>query len=228
MAIQESPSACIAAEEGSIARAVLMPGDPLRAKFVAEHYLENPVCFNTVRNMLGYTGTYKGRKLSVMGHGMGVPSAGLYAHELYNFYGVDTIIRIGSAGGIGESVKVRDVVLAMGASTNSHFADQYRFPGQLCATADYGLLRDAAAAAEKLGVRADVGQVFSLRPVLQRQPGANETYRKFGEFWRWRGRRRYLLDGSALRQAGAVHPDDLRSHFHWRGSVCTGAAGFLP
>ena len=151
MAIQESPSACIAAEEGSIAKAVLMPGDPLRAKFVAEHYLENPVCFNTVRNMLGYTGTYKGRKLSVMGHGMGVPSAGLYAHELYNFYGVDTIIRIGSAGGIGENVKVRDVVLAMGASTNSHFADQYRFPGQLCATADYGLLRDAAAAAEKLG-----------------------------------------------------------------------------
>ena len=115
MAILESPSACIAAEEGVIAKAVLMPGDPLRAKFVAEHYLENPVCFNTVRNMLGYTGTYKGRKLSVMGHGMGVPSAGLYAHELYNFYGVDTIIRIGSAGGIGEDVKVRDVVLAMGA-----------------------------------------------------------------------------------------------------------------
>ena len=100
MAVLESPSACIAAEEGVIAKAVLMPGDPLRAKFVAEHYLENPVCFNTVRNMLGYTGTYKGRKLSVMGHGMGVPSAGLYAHELYNFYGVDTIIRIGSAGGI--------------------------------------------------------------------------------------------------------------------------------
>ena len=114
MAVLESPSACIAAEEGVIAKAVLMPGDPLRAKFVAEHYLENPVCFNTVRNMLGYTGTYKGRKLSVMGHGMGVPSAGLYAHELYNFYGVDTIIRIGSAGGIGEDVKVRDVVLAMG------------------------------------------------------------------------------------------------------------------
>ncbi len=180
MAIQESPSACIAAEESSIAKAVLMPGDPLRAKFVAEHYLENPVCFNTVRNMLGYTGTYKGRKLSVMGHGMGVPSAGLYAHELYNFYGVDTIIRIGSAGGIGEDVKVRDVVLAMGASTNSHFADQYRFPGQLCATADYGLLKDAAAAAEKLGVRADVGQVFTSDQFYNDNPEANETYRKFG------------------------------------------------
>ena len=180
MAILESPSACIAAEEGVIAKAVLMPGDPLRAKFVAEHYLENPVCFNTVRNMLGYTGIYKGRKLSVMGHGMGVPSAGLYAHELYNFYGVDTIIRIGSAGGIGEDVKVRDVVLAMGASTNSHFADQYRFPGQLCATADYGLLKDAAAAAERLGVRADVGQVFTSDQFYNDNPEANATYRKFG------------------------------------------------
>ena len=180
MAILESPSACIAAEEGVIAKAVLMPGDPLRAKFVAEHYLENPVCFNTVRNMLGYTGTYNGRKLSVMGHGMGVPSAGLYAHELYNFYGVDTIIRIGSAGGIGEDVKVRDVVLAMGASTNSHFADQYRFPGQLCATADYGLLKDAAAAAERLGVRADVGQVFTSDQFYNDNPEANATYRKFG------------------------------------------------
>ena len=151
-----------------------------RAKFVAEHYLENPVCFNTVRNMLGYTGTYKGRKLSVMGHGMGVPSAGLYAHELYNFYGVDTIIRIGSAGGIGEDVKVRDVVLAMGASTNSRFADQYRFPGQLCATADYGLLKDAAAAAERLGVRVDVGQVFTSDQFYNDNPEANATYRKFG------------------------------------------------
>ena len=147
MAIKESPSACIRAEEADIAKVVLMPGDPLRAKFVAEHYLEDPVCFNTVRNMLGYTGTYKGKKISVMGHGMGVPSAGLYAYELYQFYGVESILRIGSAGGIGEDVKVRDVVVAMGASTNSHFADQYRFPGQLCATADYGLLRDAVSAA---------------------------------------------------------------------------------
>ena len=159
MAILESPSACIAAEEGVIAKAVLMPGDPLRAKFVAEHYLENPVCFNTVRNMLGYTGTYKGKKVSVMASG---------------------IIRIGSAGGIGEDVKVRDVVLAMGASTNSHFADQYRFPGQLCATADYGLLKDAAAAAERLGVRADVGQVFTSDQFYNDNPEANATYRKFG------------------------------------------------
>ena len=180
MAIQESPSACIAAEEGSIAKAVLMPGDPLRAKFVAEHYLENPVCFNTVRNMLGYTGTSKGRKLSVMGHGMGVPSVGIYSYELYQFFGVDTIIRIGSAGGIGDDVKVRDVVIAMGASTNSHFADQYRFPGQLCATADFGLLRTAVEEAERMGVRADVGQVFTADQFYNDNPEAGEMYRKFG------------------------------------------------
>ena len=104
MAIKESPSASIAAEESQIAKAVLMPGDPLRAKYVADHYLEEVVCFNTVRNMLGYTGTYKGKRISVMGHGMGVPSMGIYSYELYQFFGVDTIIRIGSAGGIGDDV----------------------------------------------------------------------------------------------------------------------------
>ena len=180
MAIQESPSASIAADPQQIAKAVLMPGDPLRAKYVADHYLEDVVCFNTVRNMLGFTGTYKGRRISAMGHGMGVPSVGIYSYELYQFFGVDTIIRIGSAGGIGDNVKVRDVVIAMGASTNSHFADQYRFPGQLCATADYGLLKDAVAAAERLGVRADVGQVFTADQFYNDNPEAGEMYRKFG------------------------------------------------
>ena len=180
MAVRESPSASIAADEAQVAKAVLMPGDPLRAKYVADHYLEDVVCFNTVRNMLGYTGTYRGKKISVMGHGMGVPSVGIYSYELYQFFSVDTIIRIGSAGGIGDNVKVRDVVIAMGASTNSHFADQYRFPGQLCATADYGLLKDAVAAAERLGVRADVGQVFTADQFYNDNPEAGEMYRKFG------------------------------------------------
>lgn len=175
-----TPSACNEARPGDIAKAVLMPGDPLRAKYVAEHYLENPVCFNTVRNMLGYTGTYKGKSLSVMGHGMGVPSIGLYTYELYQFYDVDAIIRIGSAGGVGEDVRVRDVVIAMGASTNSRFVDQYRFPGQLCATASWSLLRDAVAAAERLGVRADVGQVFTADQFYNDNPEAGEMYRKFG------------------------------------------------
>ena len=180
MAYKETQSTSIAAEENQIAKAVLMPGDPLRAKYVAEHYLENPVCFNTVRNMLGYTGTYKGKKISVMGHGMGVPSMGIYSYELYSFFNVDTIIRIGSAGGIGEDVKVRDVVIAMGASTNSHFADQYRFPGQLCATASWPLLRSAVAAAERMGVRADVGQVFTADQFYNDNAEAGEMYRKFG------------------------------------------------
>lgn len=175
-----TPSACNEAKPGEIAKAVLMPGDPLRAKYVAEHYLEDPVCFNTVRGMLGYTGNYKGKRLSVMGHGMGVPSIGLYTYELYHMYGVDSIIRIGSAGGVGESVRVRDVVIALGASTNSHFADQYGFPGQLAPTASYPLLRDAVAAAEELGVRADVGQVFTADQFYNDNAAAGEMYRKFG------------------------------------------------
>ena len=218
MAIKESPSASIAAEESQIAKAVLMPGDPLRAKYVADHYLEEVVCFNTVRNMLGYTGTYKGKRISVMGHGMGVPSMGIYSYELYQFFGVDTIIRIGSAGGIGDDVKVRDVVIALGASTNSHFADQYRFPGQLCATADFRLLRDAVETAEAMGVR----------PVLQRQPrrrghvpevrhpGAGD-----GDGWP-------LLDGPAAGEAGAVPADHLRPHLHRGVPLRPGAAGLLP
>lgn len=170
----------ISAAQGDFAKTVLMPGDPLRAKFIVENFLDDARLVTSVRNMLGYTGTYKGKKISVMGHGMGVPSIGLYTYELYNFYGVESIIRIGSAGGIGDDVKVRDVVIAMGASTNSHFADQYRFPGQLCATADYAMLRDAVAAAEKLGVRADVGQVFTADQFYNDNPEAGETYRKFG------------------------------------------------
>lgn len=175
-----TPSACNEAKPGEIAKAVLMPGDPLRAKFVAERYLENPVCFNEVRGMLGYTGLYKGKRLSVMGHGMGVPSIGLYTYELYNLYGVDSIIRIGSAGGIGEHVRVRDVVIALGASTNSHFADQYGFPGQLAPTASFSLLRSAVAAAERLGVRTDVGQVFTADQFYNDNAAAAELYRKFG------------------------------------------------
>lgn len=110
---KSSISASISVENAEIAKVVLMPGDPLRAKFVAENYLEDPVCFNTVRNMLGYTGTYQGKKISVMGSGMGIPSMGIYATELYNQFGVEAIIRIGSAGGLGEDVHVRDVVIAM-------------------------------------------------------------------------------------------------------------------
>ena len=179
------PTPHIGARPGDFGQTVLMPGDPLRSKFIAENFLTDPVLVNNVRGVQGYTGTYDGVRVSVMASGMGMPSIGIYSWELFTVYGVENILRIGSAGGIGEDVKVRDVVVAMGASTNSHFADQYRFPGQLCATADYGLLKDAAAAAERLGVRADVGQVFTSDQFYNDNPEANATYRKF---WRWRWR----------------------------------------
>ena len=123
-----TPTPHNAAREGEIAETVLMPGDPLRAKFIAEQYLDDIVCFNQVRNMLGFTGNYHGRRVSVMGGGMGMPSIGIYSYELYHFYGVENIIRIGSAGGISEQVKVRDLIAGMSASTNSNYAAQYKLP----------------------------------------------------------------------------------------------------
>ena len=135
------PTAHNEAKEGQIAKTVLMPGDPLRAKFVAEKYLENVVCFNKVRNMFGYTGTYKGKEISVMGGGMGMPSIGIYSYELYNFYGVENIIRIGSAGAFSDKLKVKDLVVAMGACTDSNFASQYQLPGTYAPIASYELFK---------------------------------------------------------------------------------------
>ena len=149
------------AKKGDIAKTVLMPGDPLRAKFIAETYLENVKCFNTVRNMLGYTGTFEGKEISVMGSGMGIPSIGIYSYELYNFYDVDAIIRIGSAGGIAEGVKLRDVVIGMGACTDSNFASQYRLPGTFAPIADFSLLEKAVSLAREQGVNIHVGNLIS-------------------------------------------------------------------
>ena len=174
------PSACNEAAKGDIAKVVLMPGDPLRAKYVAEHYLENPVCFNAVRNMFGYTGTYKGKRISVMGSGMGIPSIGLYSYELYNYFDVDSIIRIGSAGGVADSIRLRDVVIAMGASTNSGFANQYCFPGTLAPLASYKLLKYAADAAESIGAHAVVGPVFTADQFYDANSASNAKYREMG------------------------------------------------
>ena len=177
---KESISASISVTDGEIAKVVLMPGDPLRAKYVADHYLENPVCFNTVRNMLGYTGTYKGKKVSVMGHGMGVPSMGIYATELYTQFDVDAIIRIGSAGGLSDEVKVRDVVIAMAASSNSAYGDAYDMPGKLAAVADYGMLSDAVDSAKELNIPAVVGKVYTSDFFYYPDPSINEKLRKLG------------------------------------------------
>lgn len=150
-----------AANKGDIAKTVLMPGDPLRAKVIAEAYLSDVVCYNTVRNMLGFTGTYKGKRVSVQGSGMGIPSIGIYSYELFNFYDVDNIIRIGSAGGIGTDIHLRDLVAAMGACTNSNYASQFGLPGSIAPIADYGLLKEADKAAEELGLKLKVGNLLS-------------------------------------------------------------------
>ena len=177
---KESISASISLTDGEIAKVVLMPGDPLRAKYVAEHYLENPVCFNTVRNMLGYTGTYKGKKVSVMGHGMGVPSMGIYATELYTQFDVDAIIRIGSAGGLSDQVKLKDVVIAIGASTNSDYGDAYDMPGKLCPVADYEMLAASVESAKELDIPAVVGRVYTSDFFYYPDPTINEKLRKLG------------------------------------------------
>lgn len=157
-----SPSACIDVKDGThVAKVVLMPGDPLRAKYVAETYLENPVLFNDVRGMLGYTGTFEGKEVSVMGSGMGVPSLTLYAHELFQFYGVEAIIRIGSAGGISDDVKCKDVLMAMSASTNSGYNNAIDLPGILAPTADWHMLKTASDIADEMGVRTSIGSVYT-------------------------------------------------------------------
>lgn len=149
------------AEKGAFARTVLMPGDPLRAKFIADNFLENIELVNNVRGIQGYTGFYKGKRVSVMGSGMGAPSIGIYSHELFNFYDVDQIIRIGSAGMISKELKIRDMVIAMSAYSNSSYGTQYGFMGNLAPCADYELLKNAVDVANGLGVHTMVGPVYT-------------------------------------------------------------------
>ena len=149
------------AKLGEIAKTVLMPGDPLRAKFIAENFLEDVVQFNSVRNMFGYTGTYKGKRISVMGGGMGMPSIGIYTYELFNFYDVDNIIRIGTAGSLNKDVHLRDVVVALGASTNSNYAAQYNLPGTFAPIASFDLVSAAVEVAKEKNINAVVGNILS-------------------------------------------------------------------
>ena len=146
---------------GDFAKTVLMPGDPLRAKFIAETFLEEARLVNNVRGIHGYTGAYQGTPVSVMASGMGIPSIGIYAHELYTQYGVENILRIGYAGPISPKLKLRDVVAGQGACTNSHFARQYGLPGTFAPIADFTLLETAVAVARKLGVEMPVGNLLS-------------------------------------------------------------------
>ncbi len=178
--VTKSPSACIEADKDKIAKVLLMPGDPLRAKYIAETYLEAPELFNDVRNMYGYTGLYKGRRISVMGSGMGIPSMTLYAHELYNFFGVEAIIRVGSAGALLDEMQLKDVVIAMGACTNSGFACQYGFQGTLAPTADFEMLRNAVEIAEKRGAHVKVGNVFTTDMFYNAKSDIGQNARDLG------------------------------------------------
>ena len=155
------PTPHIRAREGDFAPTVLMPGDPLRAEFIANTYLTAPVLVNDVRGVHGYTGTWKGKRVSVMASGMGQPSIGIYSYELFNFYHVKSIIRIGSCGSFHPDLHVRDIVIAMGACTDSNFAAQYRLPGTFCPLADYGLLERAVLACRERNLRFKVGNILS-------------------------------------------------------------------
>lgn len=150
-----------AAKVGEIAETVIMSGDPLRAKFMAEKFLDNAACFNTVRNMFGYTGTYQGRPVSVMGHGMGMPSIGIYTYELYHFYGVRQIIRVGTAGSIQKGINIGDIILAQGACTDSNYLHQYGLPGTYAPIADFDLLSRAVDKCKEMCVDYQVGNVLS-------------------------------------------------------------------
>ncbi len=155
------PTPHITAKPGDFAPTVLMPGDPLRSKFIAETFLENPVLVNNVRGVHGYTGTYNGKKVSVMASGMGMPAIGIYSYELFNFYGVESIIRIGSAGMISQKLKVRDIVAGMSAYTNSSFGKQFGFDGNLAPSCDFDLLMKAVEAGKKIGQELVCGPVYS-------------------------------------------------------------------
>lgn len=174
------PTPHINAKPEDFAKTVLMPGDPLRSKFIAENFLENPVLVNNVRGVQGYTGTYKGTRVSVMASGMGMPSIGIYSYELYNFFGVENIMRIGSAGSLSKNIKIRDIVVAMGACTNSDYARQFNLPGTLAPIADYTLLKEAIKSCENANARFHVGNVVSSDTFYDADPTVNDRWASMG------------------------------------------------
>ena len=177
---EKTPTPHIGAKYGEIAETVIMSGDPLRAQFMAEHFLENPVLFNKVRGMLGYTGTYKGKRVSVMGHGMGIPSMAIYSYELFNFYGVKKIIRVGSAGSMHPDLHIGNLMLAQGACTNSNYASQFQLSGTFAPIADFALLRAAVEKAEELGYTYKVGNIYSSDIFYDENTGATAQWQKMG------------------------------------------------
>jgi len=176
---ENTPTPHNAARHGEIAPIVIMSGDPLRAKFIAETFLEDAVLYNTVRGMFGYTGTYKGHRISVQGHGMGIPSVGIYTYELFHFYGVEKIIRVGTCGGLSPEVKIGSIVLAQGASTDSSYGQHFGLDGHFSAIADFGLLKTAAETAEEQGLSYRAGNVLSS-DIFYQDVNKEVKWAKFG------------------------------------------------
>ncbi|MGB0937854.1 MAG: purine-nucleoside phosphorylase [Colwellia sp.] len=174
------PTPHIEAQQGDFAKTVLMPGDPLRAKYIAENFLDDAKCVTSVRNMFGYTGTYKGKAISVMGSGMGVPSVSIYATELYKDYGVENIIRIGSCGAVRDDIKVRDIVIGMAASTDSN-VNRMRFKNlDFAACADFSLLKKVVDTADKINIPVHVGNIFTADLFYTPQPELFKTMEELG------------------------------------------------
>lgn len=170
----------IGAPEGAIAPRVLLPGDPLRARFIADNYLENAVCYNEVRGMYGYTGTYKGVGVTIQGTGMGMPSHSIYVHELINFYGAKTLIRVGSCGSIQPDVKLRDLVLGISASTNSSMVSRSFNGMNYAPTADWDLISKAGSVASELGMKVKAGNILSSDTFYDENPESWKSWAKYG------------------------------------------------
>ena len=178
--MQSYPTPHIKATPSDFAKTVLMPGDPLRSKFIAENFLENAALINNVRGIQGYTGTYMGEKVSVMASGMGMPSMAIYSYELFNFFGVENIIRVGSAGGLSESVKLRDIIIGLGASTTSSYAVQYGLEGTFAPIASYDILEIAVAEARKTGTRVSIGNLLSSDIFYNANADAHKKWQAMG------------------------------------------------
>lgn len=175
-----TPTPHNAALPEDIAKTVLMPGDPLRAKFIAENFLSYAVCVNTVRNMLAFTGNYQDKRVTVMGGGMGMPSVGIYTYELFNFYGVEKIIRVGSAGTLSEKAALRSVVIGVGACTDSNYAHQFQLPGTFAPIADFDLARAAAETGERLGIKTVAGNILSSDVFYSDDSESTRKWQKMG------------------------------------------------
>lgn len=173
-------TAHINAAPEDFASTVLMPGDPLRARLIAEKYLEDAVLVNNVRGVQGYTGSYKGKRVSVMASGMGMPSIGIYSYELFNFFGVDNIIRVGSAGALKDGIHVRDIVIGMGCSTDSNYAASYNLPGTFAPLCSYGMMSKCVEAASELGLNYHVGNLLSSDVFYSDDVTANARWVKMG------------------------------------------------